>query len=403
MTGSQIQSGCCISSEEKKPWDAEAASPTQARLTLRDIMSEPAITAHPTESASTVASRMCNHGVSCLVVIDDGVVGVLTQKDLLLGISVEPDAQRHITVADHMSSATVVASPDLPVLDASRMLKAKHVKHLPIVVDEQLVGIVTQTDITRSLIHLAPLQCVSDVMSPRVITVSTEDNVADTARLMWSRNISCVVVMHADEPVGLVSQRDILVRVVSQGKDFSSQCVADVMSTPILFIPSHYSVFTASRLMDKMRIHRLVVQDGKRVCGIISQTDILKAVEKNLAEEEKYQLLLVRSDLPIFLLDRKGLITYVNPAFVRLFDKNRSEEVVGVHLTQECLWERPVDRERLSRVLENGESGLVRAAVSNGSDEYRRVLVLLTASRSVNGQISGWQGVAWPVPRKNPA
>ncbi|MBN2129770.1 MAG: CBS domain-containing protein [Sedimentisphaerales bacterium] len=403
MTGSQIQSGCCISSEERQPRDGEAAGPAQAQLTLGDIMSEPAVTASPTESASTAASRMCNHGVSCLVVMDDGVVGVLTQKDLLLGISVEPDAQRHITVADHMSSATVVAPPDLPVLEASRLLKSKHVKHLPVVVDGQLVGIVTQTDITRSLIHLAPLQCVSDVMSPRVITVSTEATVADTARLMWSRNISCVVVMHAHEPVGLVSQRDVLVRVVSQGKDFSTQCVTDIMSTPILFIPSHYSVFTASRLMDKMKIHRLVVQDAKRVCGIVSQTDILKAVEKNLAEEEKYQLLLVRSDLPIFLLDQEGLITYVNPAFVRLFDKNRSEEVVGTPFAHECLWDRPVDRERLSRVLESSRSGLVRAVVHDGADECRRVLVLLTASHGVDGEISGWQGVAWPVPRRNPA
>lgn len=400
MIDSQIQNGCCVSGEERNPCGGVAVGSAQTRLTLRDIMSEPAVTARPTESASSAASRMCNHGVSCLVVVENGVVGILTQKDLLLGISVEPDAQRRITVADHMSSATVVASPDLSVLDASRMVKSKHVKHLPIVVDEQLVGIVTQTDITRSLIHLAPLQRVSDVMSPRVITVSTEDTVADTARLMWSQNISCVVVMRGDEPVGLVSQRDILVRVVSQHKDFSSQCVADVMSTPILFIPSHYSVFTASRLMDKMRIHRLVVQDAKRVCGIVSQTDILKAVEKNLAEEEKYQLLLVRSDLPVFLLDQEGLITYVNPAFVRLFDKNRGEDVVGHPFAAECLWSRPADRERLSRALESGQSGLVRAAIHNGTDDLKRIIVLLTASRNAGGEISGWQGVAWLARRR---
>lgn len=389
------------STEETEECSAWAMSPAQTRLTVRDVMTANVLTASPTEEILPVARRMCIYHVSCIVVTEDNaVVGVFTQRDLLGGIATEEEGYCHLPVAERMSSPAVVASPDLPVLEASRLLKSHRIKHLPVVADERLVGILTQTDITRGLVYLMPLQRVSQVMSPHVATVSVEATAADAARLMWSQRISCVVVMHSGEAAGVISQRDIITRVLWPGKNPRYTPATDVMTVPALPVPSDYSVFTAGRMMDKMRIHRLVVQDGRQVCGIISQTDILQAVEKRLAEEERHNLLLVHSDIPVFTLDPSGTITYVNHAFLNLLEAQTHEEIVGHVLSDESFWRDPQDRERLMGILNNGQSSQLELSLRARTGRTRRVILLLAAAGNTCDVAAGWQGVAWPVARR---
>jgi len=361
-------------------------------------MNPQVVTATPAETIFAAARRMRSQNVSCVVVVDDGVVvGLFTQRDLLLGIAQEQEGYFQLPVAERMSSPVVVASPDLPVLEASRILKSRHIKHLPVVAEGRLVGIVGQTDITCSLIYLTPLQRVGEVMSSHVATVSEETTVTDAARIMQSERISCVVVMRFDEAVGVLSQKDILTRVILLHRNPIRTPVADVMSTPVLPIPPDYSVFTASRLMNKMRIHRLVVQDAKRIYGIVSQTDILHALERRLAEEEKHRLFLVCSDIPMFMLDAGGVVTYVNAAFLRLFGRESQEQVVGAALSAPGFWSGPADSERLLAMLRRGRSGMFGMVAMTGTGRLKRVVVLLTISENRGGEVGGWQGVAWGV------
>lgn len=386
------------STEATEGCSAWAMGLAQMRLAVRDVMSPNVVTVSPADEILSAARRMCTHHVSCVVVAEgNAVVGVFTQRDLLGGIAREEEGACHLSVAERMSSPAVVAPPNQPVLEAGRLLKSHRIKHLPVVAEERLVGIVTQTDITRGLIYLMPLQRVSDVMSPRIATVSVEATAADAARLMWSEKISCVVVMHGSATVGVVSQRDILTRVLSLRKDPRHTSLTDVMSTPVLPISPDHSVFTAGRMMDKMHIHRLVVQDGRQVCGIISQTDILQAVEKSLVEEERHRLLLVHSDIPVFSLDARGTITYVNHAFLNLLEAQAHGEIVGHVLSDEGFCGNRQDRERLIGTLNNEQSGRLELALRACTGRTRRILLLLAATRNTCDVVTGWQGVAWPV------
>jgi signal-transduction protein with cAMP-binding, CBS, and nucleotidyltransferase domain len=58
------------------------------------------------------------------------------------------------------------------------------------------------------------------------------------------------------------------------------------MSLPIVSVQSRYSILGASKMMDKMRLHRLVIVDGRAVCGIVTQTDIMRAVQNAIEEGE---------------------------------------------------------------------------------------------------------------------
>ncbi len=388
------------STEATEGCSAWAMNLAQTRLTVKDVMTANVLTASPTEEILPVARRMCIYHVSCIVVTEgNAVVGVFTQRDLLGGIAREEEGYCHLPVAKRMSHPAVVASPNLPAREAGRILESRGIKHLPVVADERLVGIVTQTDITRGLVYLMPLQRVSQVMSPHVATVSVEATAADAARLMWSQRISCVIVTHCGEAAGVISQRDIVTRVLWPRKDPRYTPVTDVMTVPALPIPSDYSLFTAGRMMDKMRVHRLVVQNGKQVCGIISQTDILQAIERRLAEEERHRLLLVHSDIPLFTLDARGTITYVNSAFLNLLEARSPGEIVGHVLSDEGFCGNPQDRERLMGILNNEQSGRLELALGACTGRTRRILLLLAATRNTCDVVTGWQGVVWPVTR----
>ncbi len=373
-----------------------SARRVQAQMTVRDVLNPHVITVSPPESIFAAARQMCSHDVSCVVVVESGVVvGILTQKDLLQSVALEHENWFQFPVAERMSSPAVVARPDLPVLEASQLLKSKHIKHLPIVTEQRLVGIATQTDVTRALIYLTPLQRVREVMSPNVATVSVEATVADAARIMWLQDISCVVVMNGTEPVGLVSQTDILVRVILPRKNAVDTPVSEVMSSPILPIPPDYSVFTASRIMDKMHIHRLVVRDARQVCGIVSQTDILQAVERKLAEGKEARPPVAGPDMPTFALDLEGVITYRNAAFLRLLDCQEDDEILGASFLRDTFWAEPQDENLVRQVLRRGRSDLLRVTARTNTSGIKPLLLLLATLKNDIGEITGWQGAAW--------
>jgi PAS domain S-box-containing protein len=368
------------------------------RLRVHHVMNEDVITSSLGETVFAAAKNMFANSVSCAVVVNDGaVIGILTEKDLLKGVAGGDGDFRELRVQDRMSHPVEVVGPDLPVLNAAEIMRSKRIKRLPVVQDGRLAGIVTQTDITRGLLYLSPLQQVSEIMSIDIATVDVEATVADAARVMASRNISCVVVMNRNEAVGVFTQKDLLKRVIAMGRNPTRMPVSDVMSLPILPIPPDYSVFTASRAMEKMHIHRLVVEDEDRICGIVSQTDIMRAVENKLKKDLERQQLLASSGVPMCAVDRKGMITYVSAGFLRLFEFTNSEQVLDHPFLPDRFWLDPEDRQRFLRHIPKKDSQAFELALKTSTGRNKRVLALAAPTRSAHGETSGWQGVMYDI------
>jgi len=189
-----------------------------------------------------------------------------------------------------MSSPVVSIAPDAPVLEAGATMGSKGIKRLAVLDAGQLLGLVTQTDITRGLVSLWPYKEVADIMSTEVVAADAAATVAEAAGLMSSRSISCVVVMRQQDAVGIMTEKDVLKRVVALHRDPGTTLVAEVMSHPIVALAPTHSILCASRMMDRMRLHRLVVKENKQVYGIVSQTDILDAVRGELEQIREAQL-----------------------------------------------------------------------------------------------------------------
>ena len=116
-----------------------------------------------------------------------------------------------------------------------------------------------------------------------VDTIQPGDSVLLAARRMHDHLVGSLVVVQEGKPVGIVTDRDLAVRVVAQGKNPAETLVADVMSTPLATVPSDASLTEVTRRMAQTPCRRLVVlePDG-RMLGVISLDDVWNHVAQVL-------------------------------------------------------------------------------------------------------------------------
>lgn len=114
-----------------------------------------------------------------------------------------------------------------------------------------------------------------EIMSKTPITVRSEVSVAEAARLMRDRDVGSLVVLDGETPVGIVTERDMVAKVIAQGKSASDTRVGEVMSTPLVSIHPHMEVAEAAAKMAKLKIRRLAVIDGGKLVGLVTENDII--------------------------------------------------------------------------------------------------------------------------------
>jgi signal-transduction protein with cAMP-binding, CBS, and nucleotidyltransferase domain len=150
------------------------------------------------------------------------------------------------------------------------------------------------------------MSAVSEIMSPReIVTLRAISfpSALDAAKLMIKNKVGSVVVVDTDgKPIGIVTERDILKKVARLDKSPKDVAVQDIMSSPVITVKAYDSLETASGVMTKNKIKRLVVmeQDGS-LAGVLSATDITRKLAKILtAEYGRYGFLKPVLDLQEF-------------------------------------------------------------------------------------------------------
>jgi PAS domain S-box-containing protein len=354
------------------------------------------------QTMALAANLMADDCVSSLVVVDnETVVGIITEKDFLERVVAKGKSAVETKVREVMSCPVISVSPDVSVLEAGRIAEERHVKRLPVIDSGKLVGIVTQTDLIRVLTSYGMWRDVAEIMTKDVVTVQRNATVAEAASIMSGRGISGIVVMQAEQIVGVLTERDLLKRVIAAGRDPACVKMEEVMSYPAVSIPPHYAVFTASRIMEKMHVRRLVVEDGKWLCGVVTQTDIFRAVEDRWCQEEEKNLKsLEESDTCVYTLDLDSKTTYVNPAFMRLLEIADRSEVVGKPFLPEQFWFDPRERERFLKELKKGAVHINDLTLKTSSGKRVDVTVYSSLTKNIHSQVDGSQGVVHDITDK---
>lgn len=125
---------------------------------------------------------------------------------------------------------------------------------------------------------------VSEIMSKDVVTVPSDAPVAEAAREMRDRDIGDVIVADGGRPTGIVTDRDIAIRVVAEGQDPSSTTVRDCCSGSVMTVLAADDTDVAVRTMREKAIRRLpVVEDDGRLVGVVSLGDLAIEVDRRSA------------------------------------------------------------------------------------------------------------------------
>ena len=371
-------------------------------MEINQVMSRDVAKISPQETVASAAMTMAEKNISCIVAVDnENVAGILTETDLLKKAVVQGKDTRRTRVAQIMSSPVETAPSDLSVLEAGNIMEDKKIKRLPILDGNKLVGIVTQTDLTRVLTSYGMWRDISEIMSSDVYTIQRKSTVAEAAQVMASRNISSVVVMDAERVIGVLTERDLFKRVVALNKNPNHIKTEEIMSFPVFSIPLNYSVFSASRTMENKNVRRLVVIEGKKLCGIVTQTDIFKAVKDKIqAEEETILGFMDESKIGFYMTDLNHVVTYVNPAFVRLFESSEPQEFMNREFLHERFWLEPEERAQFLSELDNEfiKSKELSLKKSNGKKIY--VTIFSSPTTGICGEINGYQGIVYDITEK---
>jgi CBS domain-containing protein len=238
---------------------------------------------HPTHELQGARS-------SCVLVMqDEKLLGIFTERDLVqltaLGINLQSTP---IGKVMHHPVLTM-SEPALHDVFAALFLFRRHrIRHLVIVHDQQLAGVISLDSVRHVLrpANLLKIRRVAEVMTSQVITALPNTPVVTLTESMAAHQISCIVIAQpldeddsVQRPIGIVTERDI-VRFQALGLDINKTQAQAVMSTPLFVLSPEDSLWTAHQEMERRQVRRLVVSwNWGKSLGIITQTSILRVFD----------------------------------------------------------------------------------------------------------------------------
>jgi CBS domain-containing protein len=116
---------------------------------------------------------------------------------------------------------------------------------------------------------------IREVMTDNVCAVDADQTVAHAAKMLKDEDVGLAPIVEGDKLVGTLTDRDIAIRVVAEGKDPQSTKVRDVASTHLVTIDPEQDLDEALRLMAQHQVRRLpVVEEDGKLVGVVAQADV---------------------------------------------------------------------------------------------------------------------------------
>jgi CBS domain-containing protein len=120
-------------------------------------------------------------------------------------------------------------------------------------------------------------QLIREVMTANPSTIETDGFVVEAAKIMKQEDAGVIPVTENGRLIGMVTDRDIAIRVVAEGKDPQSTSVREVASTDLVTIDPQQELDEALRLMAQHKVRRLpVVEEDGRLVGVVAQADVAR-------------------------------------------------------------------------------------------------------------------------------
>ena len=117
---------------------------------------------------------------------------------------------------------------------------------------------------------------VEELMIKNVYRVHPDTSVEEAVRTMNTYEIGCLVVVQSERPIGIMTERDLLKRVLEQGKPPKTIKVSEIMSKPVIYGNPKMELEDAARLMFRKKVKKLPIMQDSELVGLITLTDLAK-------------------------------------------------------------------------------------------------------------------------------
>jgi CBS domain-containing protein len=268
------------------------------------VMTKKVITCSPTDALLQVQQFMVKKSISRVVIVDENQkpVGIITQEDMVSFLFADKSRRgiEEIKAEEVMTKKLITAKRETPITNIAERMKKKNISSVIIVGNQgKLDGIVTKADIIAYYGAVRGAYKVRDFMTAETVTVTPSQSVFLVASLMAEHAISRVIVADKNnKPVGIITVADmtlmnrllnpakvlkeekplVLKGMIALPKNVYLLTAMDIMTPKPLTVSKSSDLANAAELMIKHKISGLPVTDKGKLVGIITKSDIIRAV-----------------------------------------------------------------------------------------------------------------------------
>ena len=264
-------------------------------MQIKNLMSEDIITIDKDQNLSDALKLLRKHNVSRLPVTNNKeLVGIISERDIAskLGSSKYesmPASRLHISSVMVKDVFTV---PETMQLDeVAKLMLENGIGSVPVMdVDENMVGIVSKADFVTLAVGIAfDKIAVKEIMTKDLTVVSPTERLVHARRLMMEDHVGRLPVVEDEKLVGMLTSKDLMRAFIDfrknvpekyQKSQIKEVLVEDIMSSNPCYVSKEMSITEVSKIMMETGYNGLPVVEEGKVIGIITQTDILRLIEK---------------------------------------------------------------------------------------------------------------------------
>ncbi len=264
-------------------------------MQIKNLMSEDIITVDKDQNLSDALKLLRKHNVSRLPVTNNKeLVGIISERDIAAKLGSAkyesmPASRLHIS---SVMVKDVITVPETMQLDeVARLMLENGIGSVPVMdEDDKMVGIVSKADFVTLAVGIAfDKITVKEIMTKELVVVSPTDRLVHARRQMMEAHVGRVPVVDEEDLKGMVTSKDLMRAFIDfrkkvpekyQKSQIKEVLVEDIMSSNPTVTTKDATISEVAKVMMDTGYNGLPVVEGDKIVGIITQTDILRLIEK---------------------------------------------------------------------------------------------------------------------------
>lgn len=257
----------------------------EKQVRVADFMSSPVISVSAETKFVRAIQLMVSNQIGNVVVIDkEKVSGIITEREILQYLVLNkaiPNKQVKYILTRNFTKV----EPDTSVLEAAQIMIRRKTRLLVFRnhkltkgVADRLVGIITASDLVRAFLETDRNPQLEAAMTNKIVTVHPNNTILSAAKLMFKKRIGSIIVTADGRPNGILTERDLLNKVIGQDVDIDEK-VGQYCSAPVISAKVGIGANEAARLMFAHKIKRLPLTKGDRIVAMVTARDLVEVFQ----------------------------------------------------------------------------------------------------------------------------